>query len=116
MQIETTEWLVFWVNTTIAVIFAFLIDFLVIRHVIRHRIDDPVDIKDEKQIQKFYGFSLGIIPGLLVFLYLQSANLLFLSDRIETPVMITVFAVLLVIASYSGAKIASLTTKQERIR
>jgi len=116
MQIETTEWLVFWVNTTIAVIVAFLIDFLVIRHVVRHSIDDPVDIKDEKPIQKFYGFSVGIIPGLLVFIYLQSPNLLALSGRTETPVMITIFAVLLVIASYSGAKIASLTTKQERIR
>jgi hypothetical protein len=112
MQVQPAEWNIFYINLTLALMVAFLVDFLFTRHVIKNRIEHPVDTSDETQTREFLGFSLGIIPGTIVFIFLHLENLSALDGQSEQSFMIVAFAVLLVIASYSGAKVASRITKR----
>jgi hypothetical protein len=96
----------------LALIVAFLVDFLFTHHVIKNRIEHPVDTRDEPEAREFLGFSLSIIPSVIVFIFLHLRNLLALDGQSEQSFMIVAFAVLLVIALYSGGKVASRITKQ----
>jgi uncharacterized protein YacL len=94
----------------ISLIVTFLVDFLVVRYLLKSTPQTPTDTSDKKQ-KSVIVWSIGIIPGLLVFVFLSMSTLLNMGDTEARAFAILVFTILDIIASFSGGMVASLSTK-----
>jgi len=98
------------IYVAISLIVTFLVDFLVVRYLLKCTPQAPTDTSDKKQKSNIV-WSIGIIPGLLVFVFLSMSTLLNMGDTEARAFAILVFTTLDIIASFSGGMVASLFTK-----
>ena len=105
------EWFSLGINLAISLIVTFLVDFLVVRYLILSTNQTHADSVDEKLKREIY-WSFGILPGILIFVFLSMSTLLEMSESGARAIFILAFAIFIIIASFSGGKVASLTTKQ----
>jgi len=98
------------IYVAISLIVTFLVDFLVVRYLLKCTPQAPTETSDKKQKSKIV-WSIGIIPGLLVFVFLSISTLLNMGDTDARAFAILVFTILDIIASFSGGMVASLSTK-----
>ena len=110
MQLST-EWFSLGIGFTISLIVTFLVDFLAARYLLKSNNQTPADSSDDKPKREHY-WSLGIFPGIVIFVFLTLQTLVDMTDAGARASFIAVFAIIDIIASYSGGKVASLTTKQ----
>lgn len=112
MQELFTEWPTLSINITIALLATFLVDFLVTRHLIKNVMVVPADSDDKPQSKEKNYFYIGILPGIATLLILNMPILLDALEFIFSSILIVVYAILTILASYAGGIVASFTTKQ----
>jgi len=111
MQDLSTTWIIFSLILFVSLLVTFLFDYLGIRYLIKGTAQTPSTTIDEKPNREI-AWGCGIIPGLLTFTFLSLPILLDWVDATERFVAVLTFAILDIIASYSGGRFASFSTKQ----
>ncbi|MHA1290337.1 MAG: hypothetical protein ACTSPB_23400, partial [Candidatus Thorarchaeota archaeon] len=99
------------ISFTFSLIITFLVDFLAARYFLMSNSQTSDDSSYKKPKREHY-WSLGIFPGIVTIVFLTLQTLIDMTELGARATFIAVFAIIDIIASHSGGKAASLTTKQ----
>ena len=112
MQDQLVMWSAFFPILSFSLLITLIFDFLGVRYFIKGTSQTPSTTRDTKpERETIWGF--GIFPGLVSFLLLSLPMLMSTMNGTEKTLSIVVFAILDIIASYSGGKLAMRTIKQK---